>query len=108
MEDDSSPDKSSDEDLAIESEDDKPSSQSHPIKSRFESLEDISFDYIAYDQDITILGAKASGKSYLANMIMKGLHGINVWVYDFNSQFHSSKAIVFHDLNHTTNLLVIL
>ena len=99
MEDDSSPDISEDEDLAIESEDANASSQSHPIKSRFESLEDISFDYIAYDQDITILGAKASGKSYLANMIMKGLHGINVWVYDFNFQFHSSRAMVFHDMN---------
>jgi len=105
LEDNSSPDKSSDEDLAIENEDAQDtSSQSHPIKSRFESLEDISFDYVAYDQDITILGAKASGKSYLANMIMKGLHGINVWVYDFNSQFHSSKAIVFHDLNKMLEL----
>ena len=104
MEDDSSPDKSSDEDLAIESEDDKPSSQSHPIKSRFESLEDISFEFIAYDQDICIVGSKGSGKSYLANVIMKGLHGINVWVYDFNSQFHSSKAIVFHDLNKMLEL----
>jgi len=104
MEDDSSPDKSSDEDLAIESEDDKPSSQSHPIKSRFESLEDINFEFVAYDQDICIVGSKGSGKSYLANMIMKGLHGINVWVYDFNSQFHSSKAIVFHDLNKMLEL----
>jgi hypothetical protein len=104
MEDDSSPDKSSDEDLAIESEDDKPSSQSHPIKSRFESLEDINFEFVAYDQDICIVGSKGSGKSYLANIIMKGLHGINVWVYDFNSQFHSSKAIVFHDLNKMLEL----
>ena len=104
MEDDSSPDKSSDEDLAIESEDDKPSSQSHPIKSRFENLEDINFEFIAYDQDICIVGSKGSGKSYLANIIMKGLHGINVWVYDFNSQFHSSKAIVFHDLNKMLEL----
>jgi len=104
MEDDSSPDKSKDEDLAIEDEDDKPSSQSQSIKSRFANLEDINFEFIAYDQDICIVGSKGSGKSYLANVIMKGLHGINVWVYDFNSQFHSSKAIVFHDLNKMLEL----
>jgi len=104
MEDDSSPDKSSDEDLAIESDKSDSLSQSHPIKSRFENLEDISFEFIAYDQDICIVGSKGSGKSYLANVIMKGLHGINVWVYDFNSQFHSSKAIVFHDLNKMLEL----
>ena len=72
--------------------------------SRFANLQNISFDFEPYDQDITILGAKSSGKSYLANILMKGLHGVNVWVYDFNSQFHSSKAIVFHDLTKMLEL----
>ena len=67
--------------------------------SRFANLQNISFDFEPYDQDITIMGAKSSGKSYLANILMKGLHGVNVWVYDFNFQFHSSKAILCHDLN---------
>ena len=30
---------------------------------------------------------------------MKSLNGISVWVYDFNFQFHSSRAMVFHDMN---------
>ena len=59
----------------------------------------LDFDFVAYDQDICILGSKGSGKSYLANEIMKSLGGISVWVYDFNHQFHSSRAIVFNDLN---------
>ena len=102
MEDDSSPDKSEDEDLAIESEDDQSdsSSQSHTIKSRFDtSGESLDFQFTAYDQDICILGSKGSGKSYLANQIMKSLNGISVWCYDFNFQFSSSRAMVFHDLN---------
>ena len=59
----------------------------------------LDFSFEAYDQDICILGSKGSGKSYLANEIMKSLGGISVWVYDFNHQFHSSRAIVFNDLN---------
>ena len=101
-EDDSSPDKRK-EDLAIdEGETDEQSDDtqvSKPKTSRFANLEDISFDFVAYDQDITILGAKSSGKSYLANQLMKGLNKISVWVYDFNYQFHSSHAMVFHDMN---------
>jgi hypothetical protein len=101
MSDDSSPDKRK-EDLAIdegETDDKSDDTQvSKPKTSRFANLEDISFDFIAYDQDICILGSKGSGKSYLANQLLKGLNGIHVWVYDFNQQFHSSRAIVFNDL----------
>ena len=101
MKDDSSPDKRK-EDLAIdegETDDKSDDTQvSKPKTSRFANLEDISFDFIAYDQDICILGSKGSGKSYLANQLLKGLNGIHVWVYDFNQQFHSSRAIVFNDL----------
>jgi len=101
MLDDSSPDKSEDKDLAIEKEDDEPSSQTQQKPSRFDTsggLQTLDFQFICYDQDITILGAKSSGKSYLANQIMKSLNGISVWVYDFNFQFHSSRAMVFHDM----------
>jgi len=101
MSDDSSPDKRK-EDLAIdEGETDDKSDEtqvSKPKTSRFANLENINFDFVAYDQDICILGSKGSGKSYLANQILKGLNGIHVWVYDFNQQFHSSRAIVFNDL----------
>ena len=101
MSDDSSPDKRK-EDLAIdEGETDDKSDEtqvSKPKTSRFANLENINFDFVAYDQDICILGSKGSGKSYLANQLLKGLNGIHVWVYDFNQQFHSSRAIVFNDL----------
>ena len=98
MSDDSSPDKEA-EDLAIENEDTNVSSQSHPIKpARFASGGQLNFNFIAYDEKIVIVGASGSGKTYLANQIMKGLNGISVWVHDPNYQFHSSRAMVFHDL----------
>ena len=99
MKDDSSPDISEDEDLAIEKEEDVVSDSSQQKPSRFEQSGGLDFDFVAYDQDICILGSKGSGKSYLANSIMKSLNGISVWVYDFNFQFHSSRAMVFHDMN---------
>ena len=96
-EDDSSPDVN--EDFAIDKEDANASSLSQEKQSRFAtSGEHLDFNFEAYDQDICILGSKGSGKSYLANTIMKSLNGIHVWVYDFNHQFHSSRAIVFNDL----------
>ena len=106
MSDDSSPDKTEIEDEAIDDESlrkeksvtEKQTNISEK-QSRFANLEDISFQFVAYDSDITILGSKGSGKSYLANSIMKSLNGISVWVYDFNFQFHSSRAIVFNDLS---------
>ena len=41
---------------------------------------------------------KGSGKSYLANEILRGLKNIPVIVYDFNSQFHDSHAVVLHEI----------
>ena len=99
MEDDSSPDISEDEELAIENEDDKPSSQSQQKPTRFEQSGGLDFDFIAYEEKILIVGASGSGKTYLANTLMKSLNGISVWVYDPNYQFHSSRAMVFHDLD---------
>ena len=100
MSDDSSPDET--KDIAIdEVQTDDESNDTQVSKSqtsRFANLENINFNFEAYDQDICILGSKGSGKSYLANTIMKSLNGIHVWVYDFNHQFHSSRAIVFNDL----------
>ena len=104
MKDDNSPDKSEGEDLAIEKEDEKTqpkdsSSQTQKSTHFDGSGESLDFDFVAYDQDICILGSKGSGKSYLANQIMKGLNNISVWCYDFNFQFHSSRAMIFHDMN---------
>ena len=97
MSDDSSPDKEA-EDLAIENEDVEASSQSQQKPARFASGGQLNFNFIAYDEKIVIVGASGSGKTYLANQIMKGLNGISVWVHDPNYQFHSSRAMVFHDL----------
>jgi len=88
MLDDSSPDISEDEDLAIEKEKDVVSDSSQQKPSRFDTsggLQTLDFQFICYDQDITILGAKSSGKSYLANQIMKSLNRISVWVYGTRS-----------------------
>ena len=101
-EDDSSPDKSEDEDLAIDKDETSHVESKSEKPARFDTsggLQTLDFEFTAYDSDITILGSKGSGKSYLANQIMKGLNGISVWVYDFNFQFHSSRAMVFHDMN---------
>ena len=97
MSDDSSPDKEV-EDLANENEDTNVSSQSQQKPARFASGGQLNFNFIAYDEKIVIVGASGSGKTYLANQIMKGLNGISVWVHDPNYQFHSSRAMVFHDL----------
>jgi len=98
-EDDSSPD-NSDESNEVEGKDvAKTESQVPPEDNHLQSGEPLNFQFIAYDQDVCIVGSKGSGKSYLANEIMKSLNGISVWVYDFNQQFHSSKAILCHDMD---------
>ena len=100
MSDFSSPDKTAedpkgdeDRDVAIDDQV-SPDTEAPPVMSG-----ELDFSFVAYDQDITILGAKNSGKSYLANQIMKSLNGVTGWVYDMNQQFHSSRAMVFTDLN---------
>jgi Cdc6-like AAA superfamily ATPase len=98
MSDDSSPDKEA-EDLANENEElANESNQSQQKPAHFASGGQLNFNFIAYDEKIVIVGASGSGKTYLANEIMKGLNGISVWVFDPNYQFHSSRAMVFHDL----------
>ena len=99
MSDDSSPDKEA-ENLANENEDlANESNQSQQKPAHFASGGQLNFNFIAYDEKIVIVGASGSGKTYLANEIMKGLNGISVWVFDPNYQFHSSRAMVFHDLS---------
>ena len=108
---DSSPDNSSDEiDPEIKEKiqkgvpsdhDEKLVDQQNNLNESHQAIsgEQLDFRYVAYDQDICILGSKGSGKSYLANKILQSLNGINVWVYDFNFQFHDNKGIVFHNLD---------
>ena len=58
----------------------------------------IDLRYVAYNEDITICGAKNSGKSYLANELLKSLNGVTVFVWDFNHQFHDARSILCHDI----------
>ena len=84
---DSSPDNSNDEiDAELEIEKGVNTDQDNNLNESHQAIsgEQLDFRYVAYDQDIAILGSKGSGKSYLANKILGSLHGINVWVYDFN------------------------
>ena len=72
MSDDSSPDKAEAEDFAIDEEDHTTESpESEVIKSHLQSGE-LNFNFIAYDEKIVIVGASGSGKTYLANQIMRG------------------------------------
>tara|TARA_R110000751_G_scaffold104147_1_gene199576 strand:+ start:802 stop:1557 length:756 start_codon:yes stop_codon:yes gene_type:complete len=59
----------------------------------------LNFSFVAMDEDILICGSKGSGKSYLANTLLQSLHGITVFCWDYNSQFHDSRSMVFHHLD---------
>jgi DNA helicase HerA-like ATPase len=99
MSDDSSPDNISDDSSHKEIDEEEVTPQVPSKTSRFmQSGEQLDFNFIAYEEKIVIVGASGSGKTYLANVLLKSLNGISVWVYDFNYQFHSSKAMIFHDL----------
>ena len=84
---------------------DKPPENSDPIDDdtkddkEIQIKQNLDFNFVVYNEDIVITGAKGSGKSYLANTILQILHGCSVWVWDFNHQFHDSRSIVFHDLD---------
>ena len=101
LSDDSSPDTESEEtsheDDAEEFADSPQGTSSKKIQG-LQSGEPLEFNFEAYEEKITIVGASGSGKSYLANVIMKSLNGVAVWVFDPNFQFHSSRAMVFNDL----------
>ena len=59
----------------------------------------LEWNFTCYNEDCVIVGMKSSGKTYLANEILRGLKGVNVIVYDFNHQFHSARAIMLHEVN---------
>jgi len=99
MSDDSSPDNIPNDSSHKEIDEEEVTPQVPSKTSRFmQSGEQLDFNFIAYEEKILIVGASGSGKTYLANVLLKSLNGISVWVYDFNYQFSSSKAMVFHDL----------
>ena len=78
----------------------KPEHKVLPSESLVESgKQNIQFEFKAYDSDIVICGAKNSGKSYLANVILKSLNNITCFVWDFNHQFHDARSLMFNDLD---------
>ena len=81
-------------------------SQEIPEQKPKEVTTDIShLNFICYEDKMTILGASGSGKSYLANNLLQNLHGVNVYVWDFNQQFHDSRSILFHNLDDMTQTI---
>lgn len=82
--------------------DSNPAEKEPPIQEPQDEIEikqNLDFSFVAYNEDIAICGAKGSGKSYLANTLLQSLHGVNVWVWDFNHQFHDSRSMLFHNLD---------
>jgi len=56
------------------------------------------FNYTAYNEDIIIVGKKSSGKTYLANHILRAFTNVSIIVYDFQWSFHDSRAVVVHNI----------
>ena len=59
----------------------------------------LNFQFEAYNEDCVICGAKNSGKSYLANELLKSFNNITCIVWDFNFQFHDARSMLFHRLD---------
>ena len=59
----------------------------------------MDWDFTAYNEDCVIVGMKGSGKTSLANEILRGLSNVNVIVYDFHWQFSESRAVVIHNID---------
>jgi len=92
----SEPNDEIDDSKALDIED---STQDNQENEELEAIHtNLDFSFVAYNEDIAICGAKGSGKSYLANTLLQSLHGVNVIVWDYNSQFHDSRSMVFHNL----------
>jgi len=97
MSDDSLPDKSVDEKESVPNIESKADSSLRD--QSVSSGEQLQFSFIAYNEDCVICGAKNSGKSFLANTLLKTLNNITCFVWDFNHQFHDSRSLLFNNLD---------
>ena len=61
-------------------------------EKEIEVTQNLDFNFVPYNESIVITGAQGSGKSYLANVLLQNLHGVNVFVWDFNHAFHDSEV----------------
>jgi len=79
--------------------DSDPNDELDETENEIEVTQNLDFNFVPYNEDCVITGSKGSGKSYLANTLLQNLHGVNVFVWDFNHQFHDSRAVVVHHLD---------
>ena len=79
--------------------DSDPKDETDESEKEIEVTQNLDFNFVPYNEDICITGSKGSGKSYLANTLLQNLHGVNVFVWDFNHQMLDSRAIVVHHLD---------
>ena len=79
--------------------DSDPKDETDESEKEIEVTQNLDFNFVPYNEDICITGSKGSGKSYLANTLLQNLHGVNVFVWDFNHQMHDSRAIIVHHLD---------
>ncbi len=84
---------------------DTPESLEDPIqddneeKDEIEVTQNLNFNFVPYNESIVITGSQGSGKSYLANTLLQNLHGVNVFVWDFNHAFHDSRSVLVNHLD---------
>ena len=75
----------------------EPSKSNQDVEASVESGK-LNFSFQAFNEDIVVCGAKGSGKSYLANELLKSFNNITCIVWDFNFQFHDARSMLFHRL----------
>lgn len=96
------PDKTNESEIEIAKTDDaeRTHKESH-LEETDSSVESgkLNFRFQAFNEDIVICGAKNSGKSFLANELLKSFSNITCIVWDWNHQFHDSRAMLFHTLD---------
>ena len=68
-------------------------------EKEIEVTQNLDFNFVPYNESIVITGAQGSGKSYLANVLLQNLHGVNVFVWDFNHAFHDSRSVLVNHLD---------
>ena len=97
---DSLPDKTneSDNEIANEPEHEINSLEKTETESSVESGK-LDLRFQAYNEDLVICGSKGSGKSYLANELLKSFNNITCIVWDYNFQFHDARSMLFHTLD---------
>jgi len=68
-------------------------------EKEIEITTNLNFNFVPYNESIVITGSQGSGKSYLANTLLQNLHGVTVFVWDFNHAFHDSRSLVLNKLD---------